>query len=163
MLRSCGQSGCAERQRGCVTQWSSTRILPSGKRSWSPLASMWRADQVKDNAIHTHRRTHTATQCLQYLPREVCLCTATLDLQTSNSHLRAGYWQDMHKHFLKEECHNDSSVPCLLFETCCGGDSFLSFFVFTLSATLWKSSPFSSQTGKWKPQNKWRTRKTSPL
>ena len=54
---------------------------------------MWRTDQV-GKMQHTYGPKHT--QCTQYLHKEEYLHSATHDLHTSNSHLRAGKWQDVH-------------------------------------------------------------------
>ena len=102
-LRSCEQSVCVERQRGCAARSSSTRILPSGKLSWSPSASTWRADQVRDNAAQTHTHTHTHT--IHTLFTQGGVHTAA---HTSNSHLRAGNcWL----------CRSSMMIHCLVFET----------------------------------------------
>lgn len=54
---------------------------------------MWRTDQV-GTMQHTYGHKHS--QCTQYLHKEVYLHSATHDLHTSNSHLRASKWQDVH-------------------------------------------------------------------
>lgn len=59
MPRSSERSVCAEQQRGCAARWSSTRILQSGKRSWSPSASTWTADQVGNTLPHKRHTVPT--------------------------------------------------------------------------------------------------------